>query len=142
MPTLFLLFMYKKIVQVVPKPGFEPGRELPTTPSRWRVCQFHHFGSITEVFNNSQRHPCQYGNCRTLLLMNLVFEPIWISVPGQNNLRPSPMKDPRFFATTYGRSFSIDSFLKTCSYNKLQEVSQIALTGRTSITTYIDNHYQ
>jgi hypothetical protein len=49
----------------VPKPGFEPGRELPTTPSRWRVYQFHHFGSCVAVFNNSENPPCQYGNRRT-----------------------------------------------------------------------------
>jgi hypothetical protein len=30
----------------VPKGGFEPPRVLPTTPSRWRVYQFHHFGII------------------------------------------------------------------------------------------------
>ena len=30
---------------MVPKPGFEPGRAVLTTPSRWRVYQFHHFGS-------------------------------------------------------------------------------------------------
>jgi hypothetical protein len=29
---------------MVPKPGLEPGRVVPTTPSRWRVYQFHHFG--------------------------------------------------------------------------------------------------
>jgi hypothetical protein len=29
---------------MVPKGGFEPPRGLPTTPSRWRVYQFHHFG--------------------------------------------------------------------------------------------------
>ena len=28
----------------MPKGGFEPPRGLPTTPSRWRVYQFHHFG--------------------------------------------------------------------------------------------------
>ena len=37
---------------MVPKGGFEPPRGLPTTPSRWRVYQFHHFGRI---FNPS--HP-------------------------------------------------------------------------------------
>src|SRR3990170_2166810 len=31
---------------MVPKGGFEPPRGLPTTPSRWRVYQFHHFGNI------------------------------------------------------------------------------------------------
>ena len=31
---------------MVPKGGFEPPRGLPTTPSRWRVYQFHHFGKI------------------------------------------------------------------------------------------------
>ena len=31
-------------VFMVPKGGFEPPRGLPTTPSRWRVYQFHHFG--------------------------------------------------------------------------------------------------
>ncbi len=31
-------------VSMVPKGGFEPPRGLPTTPSRWRVYQFHHFG--------------------------------------------------------------------------------------------------
>ena len=36
MPLLF--------VQMVPKGGFEPPRGWPTTPSRWRVYQFHHFG--------------------------------------------------------------------------------------------------
>jgi hypothetical protein len=30
---------------MVPKGGFEPPRGLPTTPSRWRVYQFHHFGN-------------------------------------------------------------------------------------------------
>ena len=29
---------------MVPKGGFEPPRGSPTTPSRWRVYQFHHFG--------------------------------------------------------------------------------------------------
>ena len=33
-------------VSMVPKGGFEPPRGLPTTPSRWRVYQFHHFGTI------------------------------------------------------------------------------------------------
>ena len=28
----------------MPKAGLEPARESPTTPSRWRVYQFHHFG--------------------------------------------------------------------------------------------------
>ena len=28
----------------VPKGGFEPPRLVGTTPSRWRVYQFHHFG--------------------------------------------------------------------------------------------------
>jgi hypothetical protein len=36
---------------MVPKGGFEPPRGLPTTPSRWRVYQFHHFG---KMFNPSQ----------------------------------------------------------------------------------------
>jgi hypothetical protein len=31
-------------VNMVPKGGFEPPRGSPTTPSRWRVYQFHHFG--------------------------------------------------------------------------------------------------
>src|SRR4030043_379011 len=31
---------------MVPKGGFEPPRVLPTTPSRWRVYQFHHFGIL------------------------------------------------------------------------------------------------
>ena len=31
-------------VSMVPKGGFEPPRGSPTTPSRWRVYQFHHFG--------------------------------------------------------------------------------------------------
>jgi hypothetical protein len=31
---------------MVPKGGFEPPRGLPTTPSRWRVYQFHHFGKM------------------------------------------------------------------------------------------------
>jgi hypothetical protein len=31
---------------MVPKGGFEPPRGLPTTPSRWRVYQFHHFGNL------------------------------------------------------------------------------------------------
>jgi hypothetical protein len=31
-------------IKMVPKGGFEPPRGLPTTPSRWRVYQFHHFG--------------------------------------------------------------------------------------------------
>jgi hypothetical protein len=31
-------------IMMVPKGGFEPPRGLPTTPSRWRVYQFHHFG--------------------------------------------------------------------------------------------------
>ena len=30
---------------LVPKGGLEPPRASPTTPSRWRVCQFHHFGT-------------------------------------------------------------------------------------------------
>ncbi len=29
---------------LVPKTGVEPARAKPTTPSRWRVYQFHHFG--------------------------------------------------------------------------------------------------
>ena len=28
----------------MPKGGFEPPRLVGTTPSRWRVYQFHHFG--------------------------------------------------------------------------------------------------
>ena len=28
----------------MPKAGLEPARGSPTTPSRWRVYQFHHFG--------------------------------------------------------------------------------------------------
>ena len=34
---------------MVPKGGFEPPRGLPTTPSRWRVYQFHHFGSRSAI---------------------------------------------------------------------------------------------
>ena len=34
------------IRSMVPKGGFEPPRGLPTTPSRWRVYQFHHFGKL------------------------------------------------------------------------------------------------
>src|SRR4030042_6041048 len=30
---------------MVPKAGFEPARVFPTTPSRWRVYRFHHFGT-------------------------------------------------------------------------------------------------
>ena len=30
---------------MVPKAGFEPAQASPTTPSRWRVYQFHHFGT-------------------------------------------------------------------------------------------------
>jgi hypothetical protein len=33
-------------VSMVPKGGFEPPRGSPTTPSRWRVYQFHHFGKM------------------------------------------------------------------------------------------------
>ena len=33
-------------VSMVPKGGFEPPRGSPTTPSRWRVYQFHHFGIL------------------------------------------------------------------------------------------------
>jgi hypothetical protein len=29
---------------MVPMAGLEPARALPTTPSRWRVYQFHHIG--------------------------------------------------------------------------------------------------
>jgi hypothetical protein len=29
---------------LVPKAGLEPARAMLTTPSRWRVYQFHHFG--------------------------------------------------------------------------------------------------
>jgi hypothetical protein len=36
----------------VPKGGFEPPRGLPTTPSRWRVYQFHHFGSRSAIKKN------------------------------------------------------------------------------------------
>jgi hypothetical protein len=40
---------------MVPKPGLEPGRILSTTPSRWRVYQFHHFGSknILNIFTKA-----------------------------------------------------------------------------------------
>ena len=31
-------------MQLVPKGGLEPPRAMLTTPSRWRVYQFHHFG--------------------------------------------------------------------------------------------------
>ena len=34
---------------MVPKGGFEPPRGLPTTPSRWRVYQFHHFGNRADI---------------------------------------------------------------------------------------------
>ena len=33
------------VFSVVPRAGVEPARELPTTPSRWRVYQFHHLGT-------------------------------------------------------------------------------------------------
>jgi hypothetical protein len=39
-------------------------------------------------------------------------------------------------AITYGRPLFIDSFLKTCYYSKLLEVSQIAL-DRESINNYL-----
>lgn len=42
---------------MVPKPGLEPGRFVATTPSRWRVYQFHHFG-IKNEFNISIRAAC------------------------------------------------------------------------------------
>ena len=32
-------------VVMVPKAGVEPARPEGTTPSRWRVCQFRHFGT-------------------------------------------------------------------------------------------------
>ncbi len=32
---------------LVPKAGLEPARAMLTTPSRWRVYQFHHFGFVT-----------------------------------------------------------------------------------------------
>lgn len=35
----------KKFVRMVPKAGVEPARPEGTTPSRWRVCQFRHFGT-------------------------------------------------------------------------------------------------
>jgi hypothetical protein len=35
---------------MVPKGGFEPPRGSPTTPSRWRVYQFHHFGFIYTLY--------------------------------------------------------------------------------------------
>jgi hypothetical protein len=35
---------------MVPKTGLEPARILSTTPSRWRVYQFHHFG-IRKIYN-------------------------------------------------------------------------------------------
>gem|GEM_PF-5487820 len=31
--------------KLVPKAGVEPARPEGTTPSRWRVCQFRHFGT-------------------------------------------------------------------------------------------------
>ena len=42
---------------MVPKGGFEPPRGLPTTPSRWRVYQFHHFGidPLSKKVNPVQR---------------------------------------------------------------------------------------
>jgi hypothetical protein len=36
-------------VGMVPKGGFEPPRGSPTTPSRWRVYQFHHFGKMEKT---------------------------------------------------------------------------------------------
>ena len=38
---------------LVPKGGFEPPRGSPTTPSRWRVYQFHHFGIL---FDSVESH--------------------------------------------------------------------------------------
>ena len=40
---------------LVPKGGFEPPRGSPTTPSRWRVYQFHHFGIFSNINNLLQR---------------------------------------------------------------------------------------
>ena len=37
---------------MVPKGGFEPPRGLPTTPSRWRVYQFHHFGNLQTILKS------------------------------------------------------------------------------------------
>jgi hypothetical protein len=46
LPLLSCCFM-------VPKGGFEPPRGSPTTPSRWRVYQFHHFG-INHIIKSPQ----------------------------------------------------------------------------------------
>ena len=35
---------------MVPKAGLEPAQASPTTPSRWRVYQFHHFGNKAHYF--------------------------------------------------------------------------------------------
>ena len=52
LPLLFCCLM-------VPKGGFEPPRGLPTTPSRWRVYQFHHFGNL--LIQNPSHLPLTKG---------------------------------------------------------------------------------
>jgi hypothetical protein len=44
---------------LVPKGGFEPPRGSPTTPSRWRVYQFHHFGNL--LIQNPSHLPLTKG---------------------------------------------------------------------------------
>jgi hypothetical protein len=46
---------------MVPKAGFEPARFVATTPSRWRVYQFHHFG-IKKLYYFNPRGPI-YNIC-------------------------------------------------------------------------------
>ena len=45
-----------KIV-LVPKAGLEPARGYPTAPSRQRVYQFHHFGTLTQYMIDQQAAP-------------------------------------------------------------------------------------
>ena len=40
-------------VVLVPRAGFEPTQAMPTTPSRWRVYQFHHLGSLVAILYHS-----------------------------------------------------------------------------------------
>jgi hypothetical protein len=53
---------------MVPKGGFEPPRGLPTTPSRWRVYQFHHFGSRSAIKNSAAVMQCSSSKSSTIVL--------------------------------------------------------------------------
>ncbi len=74
---------------MVPKGGFEPPRGLPTTPSRWRVYQFHHFG--TECWNKAKAEAINLNLSLKLICAARVQA---LGVPGASGVSEEPEAEP------------------------------------------------